>query len=175
MELLLHQCSMADLDQLVLISRQTFIDAFATQNNAEDFEQYLNSALTRERIASELEHSHTSFYFVLNNKDETVGFFKVNDAKAQTDIFDETSYELERIYVVSGYQQLGVGTWMIDRVISLAQKAKKAYIWLGVWEENVRAIRFYEKKGFIKFGKHPYYIGKDKQMDWLMKLDLTTL
>jgi len=174
MELLLHYCSMANLDQLVLISRKTFMDAFAAQNNPEDFEQYLNTALSRERISYELLHPHTSFYFVKNSK-ETIGYFKINDANAQTDIFDKTSYELERIYVVSHYQGHGIGNWMIDQVIYLAQVAKKDYIWLGVWEENTAAIRFYEKKGFIKFGKHPYYIGKDKQMDWLMKLDLTTL
>ena len=174
MELTLHHCSIGDLDQLVLISRKTFTDAFAAQNDPEDFEHYLNTALTSETLANELNHSHTSFYFVKNSK-ETVGYFKINDAKAQTDIHDKSSYELERIYVVSGYQGHGIGEWMIEQVVYLAQKAKKDYIWLGVWEENTAAIRFYEKKGFIKFGRHPYYIGKDKQMDWLMKLDLTTL
>jgi len=174
MKLTLHHCSTADLDQLVLISRKTFSEAFAAQNNPDDFEHYLNTALTRETIAAELDHFHTSFYFVKNLK-ETIGYFKINDAKAQTDIFDKTSYELERIYVISGYQGYGIGEWMIDQIIQLAQRAKKDYIWLGVWEENTAAIRFYEKKGFTKFGEHPFYIGKDKQMDWLMKLDLTTL
>jgi ribosomal protein S18 acetylase RimI-like enzyme len=174
MELTLHHCSIADLERLVLISRKTFTDAFAAQNDPEDFEHYLNTALTSETLANELNHSHTSFYFVKNSK-ETVGYFKINDAKAQTDIHDKSSYELERIYVVSGYQGHGIGEWMIEQVVHLAQKAKKDYIWLGVWEENTAAIRFYEKKGFLKFGRHPYYIGKDKQMDWLMKLDLTTL
>lgn len=174
MELTLQHCSKKDLDQLELISRKTFSDAFASQNNPEDFEYYLRTALTKERIASELDHPDTSFYFVIKNT-ETVGFFKINAAKAQTDIFDETSCELERIYVLSDHQGDGIGEWMLGQVIHMAQEAKKDYIWLGVWEENIRAIRFYEKKGFIKFGKHPYYIGKDKQMDWLMKLDLTTL
>jgi ribosomal protein S18 acetylase RimI-like enzyme len=165
---------MADLDQLILISRETFTEAFAAQNNPQDFEHYLNTALTRERIACELDHPQASFYFVKNTK-EIVGYFKINDAKAQTDICDNTSYELERIYVLSNHQGHGIGKWMIEQVIHLAQEAKKEYIWLGVWEENIRAIRFYENKGFIKFGKHPYYIGKDKQMDWLMRIDLTTL
>lgn len=174
MELTLQHCSMADLDELILISRETFTEAFAAQNNPEDFEHYLNTALTKDKIVRELEHPQTSFYFVKKSK-ETVGFFKINDATAQTDINDNTSYELERIYVLSNHQGHGIGEWMIKQVIHLSQEAKKEYIWLGVWEENIRAIRFYENKGFIKFGRHPYYIGKDKQMDWLMKLDLTTL
>ncbi len=174
MKLLLRQCTIKDLDQLVKISQKTFIEAFAKQNNQDDFEHYLNTALSKETIASELDHPDSLFYFVMK-EDQTIGFLKINAAKAQTDIFDETSYELERIYLLSGYQNLGIGEWMLEEIIQLAQDDRKDFIWLGVWEENIRAIRFYEKMGFVKFGKHPYYIGKDKQMDWLMKLDLTTL
>ncbi len=174
MKLLLRQCTIKDLDQLVKISQKTFIEAFAKQNNQDDFEHYLNTALSKETIASELDHPDSLFYFVMK-EDQTIGFLKINAAKAQTDIFDETSYELERIYLLSGYQNLGIGQWMLEEIIQLAQDDRKDFIWLGVWEENIRAIRFYEKMGFVKFGKHPYYIGKDKQMDWLMKLDLTTL
>jgi ribosomal protein S18 acetylase RimI-like enzyme len=174
MKLLLRQCTIKDLDQLVKISQKTFIEAFAKQNNQDDFEHYLNTALSKETIDRELDHPDSLFYFVINEH-KTIGFFKINAAKAQTDIFDESSYELERIYVLSAYQNLGIGEWMLEEVIQLAQDAGKDFIWLGVWEENTGAIRFYEKMGFIKFGKHPYYIGKDKQMDWLMKLDLTTL
>lgn len=174
MELSLHRCTLEDLDQLVLISRTTFTEAFAEQNDPADFEHYLNTALTKKRMGSELTHPHATFYFVFKHN-ELVGFFKINDVEAQTDIFDATSYELERIYVLTHYQGQGIGDWIMEQVIRLAKEAEKRFIWLGVWEKNTAAIRFYEKKGFIKFGKHPYYIGKDKQMDWLMKLDLTTL
>jgi ribosomal protein S18 acetylase RimI-like enzyme len=42
--------------------------------------------------------------------------------------------------------------------------------WLGVWEDNHRAIRFYEKNGFEKFDSHPFILGESKQTDLLMKL-----
>ena len=83
--------------------------------------------------------------------------------------------ELERIYVKRTFQGNQVGHWMLNHIKYIATKKKKNYLWLGVWEKNVNAIRFYEKNGFIKFGEHPYYIGSDKQMDWLMKLNLANL
>jgi len=58
-------------------------------------------------------------------------------------------------------------------VKQLALKTGKSFLWLGVWEKNIRAISFYKEHGFVKFGKHPYYIGKDKQMDWLMRYELS--
>jgi ribosomal protein S18 acetylase RimI-like enzyme len=65
-----------------------------------------------------------------------------------------------------------LGSWLLDEIKSLGREEGKKYLWLGVWEENGEAIRFYKRHGFVTFGKHPYYIGSDRQMDWLMQLDL---
>jgi ribosomal protein S18 acetylase RimI-like enzyme len=43
-------------------------------------------------------------------------------------------------------------------------------VWLGVWEENHRAIRFYTKNGFVVFDKHVFIMGNDEQTDLLMQL-----
>ena len=174
MYLQLQLCTSNDTKKLLSISRQTFIDAFEDANKPEDFAHYMNTAFSEETILQELLNPHASFYFV-NQKNHTVAYFKLNDHKAQTDVHDKDAFELERIYVLSAYQGLGIGHWVIEQVSALAKKAQKKYIWLGVWEKNVSAIQFYEKKGFVKFGRHPYYIGQDKQMDWLMRLDLSTL
>jgi diamine N-acetyltransferase len=45
-------------------------------------------------------------------------------------------------------------------------------VWLGVWEHNPRAIAFYEKWGFEKFGAHDFLLGTDLQTDILMKKKL---
>ena len=45
-------------------------------------------------------------------------------------------------------------------------------IWLGVWEHNVSAIRFYERNQFQLFGKHSFILGSDEQTDLLMELHL---
>ncbi len=165
-------CSADDLETLVLISNKTFRDAFESLNDPEDFQHYLNTALSAEKLASELEDPLSKFFFVYLNG-EIVGFYKVNEGKAQTDIRDPKAIELERIYVLSPYQGRGFGRMIIEHVLFRARELGKEYIWLGVWEKNIGAIAFYEKLGFVKFGRHPYYIGSDKQMDWLMRLDLS--
>jgi len=43
-------------------------------------------------------------------------------------------------------------------------------VWLGVWEENQRAINFYKRNGFKEFGKHSFIVGDDEQTDLMMKL-----
>jgi len=48
------------------------------------------------------------------------------------------------------------------------------YAWLGVWEENHRAIQFYAKNGFVTFDKHVFTLGDEQQTDLLMKLKIQT-
>ena len=56
--------------------------------------------------------------------------------------------------------------------MQVARAQKAAYVWLGVWEENVRAINFYKKQGFNEFDKHIFMLGDDAQTDLLMRLPL---
>jgi ribosomal protein S18 acetylase RimI-like enzyme len=174
MNLHLAKCTNTDLDKLISISRETFIDAFEKQNNPDDFKAYMKNAFSREQISRELSNPQMSFYLVYS-EDELIGYFKLNENEAQGDIKDNNAIELERIYVKSPFQRNKIGEFMLNHIKGIAISKNKSYLWLGVWKKNNTAIRFYEKNGFIKFGEHPYYIGSDKQMDWLMKLNLITL
>ena len=77
--------------------------------------------------------------------------------------------------MLKAFQGRKIGWWMLEQVGELGSTMGKDYLWLGVWEKNKGAIGLYEKFGYRKFGSHPYYIGKDKQTDWLMRFDLVTL
>ncbi len=167
-----HKCEIADLDLLVAISRKTFVDAFESDNNPIDFKAYIDAAFDRENIKKQLNNPNSYFYFVFRES-QLVGYFKLNVAEAQTDIKVLESIELERIYVLKDFQGNQIGKQMLQKTIEIAVKADKRFMWLGVWENNTNAIRFYQKYNFIKFDTHPYYIGSDKQTDWLMRLDLT--
>ncbi len=174
--MLLHykKCSVGDLETLLWISRKTFSDAFEKENNPEDFQSYIDTAFRREAISDQLKNKKIHFYFVYVN-DELAGYFKLNETGAQSDINDPETVELERIYVLEDFQGKNIGTRMLNEVTAIARKLEVNYLWLGVWEENRSAIRFYERYGFVKFGEHPYAVNTDIQTDWLMKLELEDL
>lgn len=171
MSLTYRKCTNADLDTLIRISKETFSAAFEKDNDPEDFQAYLKKAFAPEQIVSELNNPDCFFYFVFDDEN-LVGYFKLNVGAAQTDVHDKNAMELERIYVLGEHQGKQIGAWMLGQINTLAQTMGKAYIWLGVWEHNPKAIQFYQKHGFQKFGEHPYYIGTDEQTDWLLRLDL---
>ena len=171
MKLHLEPCTVADLSVLAELSKSTFKEAFESQNNPDDFKAYINSAFGDKSLLKELQDYNSSFFLVYRDSD-LAGYIKLNENGSQSDIRDNNSLEIERIYVLSEFQGQGIGAWMLGQVISMARDKKKYYLWLGVWERNTQAIKFYERLGFYKFGSHPYYIGRDEQTDWLMRLDI---
>ncbi len=158
----------SDLDTLLTISKETFYDAFEHLNNPEDFEAYTSVAFTAEKLLSEINNPNSAFYFALIDG-EKVGYIKLNYASEQSEFQDDNSVEVSRIYVRSDQQGKQIGKQLIDFVITKAIEAKLEYVWLGVWEHNPDAIRFYERSGFVIFSSHEFWVGNDKQTDILMR------
>lgn len=171
MQLSFQPCDLSDLDALVAISKETFVAAFEKDNDPDDFQHYIETAFSRTKLQKELEDEDTCFYFAFDSE-VLIGYFKLNAGNAQTDVHDERALEIERIYVIESYQGKRIGAQMLQKILDLAKDHGKEYVWLGVWEHNPKAVRFYQRHGFQKFGEHPYYIGKDKQTDWLLRLNI---
>lgn len=163
-----RKCGLGDLEKLQELSKTTFSNAFEEDNNPEDFHIYLEKAFSSQQLKKELKNPNSEFYFALVD-DAIMGYLKINFNDAQSELREPYGAELERIYVISSFQGKGLGQDMLLQAEKLIQRKGKNYLWLGVWEHNRNAIRFYERYGYEKFDTHPYYIGKDKQTDWLLK------
>jgi len=61
---------------------------------------------------------------------------------------------------------------LYNNAIKIAKQKNAEYVWLGVWEENYRALKFYKKNGFVEFDKHIFKLGNEEQTDIMMKLKL---
>jgi ribosomal protein S18 acetylase RimI-like enzyme len=169
----LTKCTLGQCEELALLAEKTFRESFQAMNDPDDFEDYIQKAFKPEQIRKELWTDDSDFY-LLYQDGLLAGYFKTNICQAQTDIRDAEGMELERIYVLSEFQGNGLGRYMIEAAKEQALLLHKTYLWLGVWKENKDAVRFYQDNGFRIFGEHPYYIGNDRQMDWLMRYDLIT-
>ncbi|SMG52036.1 GNAT family N-acetyltransferase, partial [Sphingobacterium psychroaquaticum] len=103
---------------------------------------------------------------------EVIGYLKINFGQSQTELKDEKALEIERIYVLKEYHGKNVGQVLYQKAMEIAKEKKADYVWLGVWEENPRAISFYKKNGFVEFDKHIFKLGDDEQTDIIMKLKM---
>ena len=157
--------------QLQQIGKQTFFETFSEGNTEENMKQYLEKGFSIEKLTSELTDKNAEFYFALID-DNIIGYLKLNFGESQTELKDNKALEIERIYVLKDFHGKSVGQILYDKAIHIARQKNADYVWLGVWEENPRAINFYKKNGFIEFDKHVFKLGNDEQTDIMMKLKL---
>lgn len=167
----IKKIGLADIEPLQTISKQTFLETFSDGNTEENMQLYLEEGFTVDKLTLELTDPNSDFYFAsLGNK--IIGYLKINVGQAQTELKDNKAVEIERIYVLKEFYGQQVGQILIDLALNLAKERNADYIWLGVWEQNARAINFYKKNGFVAFDKHLFKLGNDEQTDILMKLPL---
>ncbi|WP_414842091.1 GNAT family N-acetyltransferase [Enterococcus saccharolyticus] len=167
MSLRLEKCTVNDLKTLQEISFETFNDTFAKQNSPENMNAYLDNAYTDEKLTTELQTPHSTFFFLYKD-DELAGYLKVNTDEAQTEAIAVNALEIERIYIRSTHKRQGLGRYLIDQACNLAVKKGKETIWLGVWEHNQPARAFYQTMGFVRQGQHSFFMGDDEQTDFIM-------
>lgn len=160
-----------DIDQLQKIGRETFYETFSESNTEENMRNYLETGFSIDKITTELNDENTEFYFA-KIENNVIGYLKLNFGGSQTELKGDKAIEIERIYVLKEYHGQKVGQILYDKAIEIAKKKNAEFIWLGVWEENPRAINFYKKNGFIEFDKHIFKLGDDEQTDIMMKLNL---
>ncbi len=160
-----------DIGQLQKIGRQTFYETFSAGNTEENMQKYLEEGFSIDKLTSEINDQHAEFYFVTLEND-VIGYLKLNFGQSQTELQDEHALEIERIYVLKEFYGKNVGQLLYNKAIQIAREKNADYVWLGVWEDNPRAINFYKKNGFVEFGKHVFKLGNDEQTDIMMKLEL---
>jgi ribosomal protein S18 acetylase RimI-like enzyme len=160
-----------DLDELQTISRITFHETFAGDNSPEDMNKYLDEEFSAGKLNKELKDRNTQFYFA-TLKNKIIGYLKINFGPSQTELQNENAVEIERIYVLKAYHGKNPGQLLYQKALEIALQKEVDFIWLGVWEHNLRAIHFYKKNGFVAFDKHLFKLGDDDQTDIMMKLSL---
>ena len=168
-EIALAKVTLSDIKMLQKISRETFLETFSAENTGENMTKYLNEAFSEQKLSDELINKESQFYFAVLNGD-VIGYLKLNVGQSQTELRDGKALEIERIYVLKEFHGKSIGQLLYTKALQAARQINADYVWLGVWEENLRAINFYKKNGFVAFDKHVFKLGNDEQTDIMMKL-----
>ncbi|OQP56984.1 hypothetical protein A3860_10450 [Niastella vici] len=167
-EISIREATTEDAALIADLSRQTFYDTFAAANTAQDMDKFMNEAFTREKLMAEV-GVPGNIFLLAYEASEPVGYARLRETGSPLLIEDGLALEIARIYAVQKSIGKGVGRALMQHSIEIAREKSARVIWLGVWEKNQKAIAFYMKWGFEKFGEHVFMLGNDPQTDWLMK------
>lgn len=160
-----------DFEALLAFAKENFRLTYEHLNDPEDFKIYMSKSFDPEAFRKEINNPNS--HFILLKKDNQIlGYFKLNIGEAQTESKPDQYAELERVYIDAQNKGLGHGKQMLQYAFEYAREQGKTKLWLGVWELNENAQKFYTKMGFEITGKHVFLLGKDEQTDYIMELTL---
>lgn len=172
-DILIRQANFDDAKLLTDLSYTTFWDAFAhhPKNAPDDLAHYMRQAFNEEQIAAELQDPK-SIFLLAEIDGKPAGYAKLVVDYVEPGVTATRPIELNRLYSHQEYLGKGVGQNLMDACFERAKNDGHDVMWLGVWEYNPRAQRFYEKNGFRIVGKHTFRLGADPQTDLLMQKEI---
>lgn len=167
MEITIRRILLQDAPVLAQISRQTFYDTFTGTCTEPDMQLFLEHYYNLTQVQQELDNAADLFFFAEVNG-EPVGYIRfMEDYSGWPLVQQWKALELKRLYVLKEFHGKKIAQELMDYFIEYATKNKYACVWLGVWEHNMRAQKFYAKYGFVNSGyTHDFPIGDTPQTDW---------
>ncbi len=167
-EIMIRVAGTNDAELIAEMSRQTFYDTFAVYNSKENMDLFMNNSFSTEALMKEVREPGNIFLLAYDNE-KPVGYARMRENNNPPQLGDLPAIEIARIYSLTASIGKGIGKMLMQHCIAMAKERNNKAVWLGVWEQNQRAIDFYIQWGFVKFGDHVFMLGNDPQNDWLMK------
>ncbi len=161
-----------DNELLATVGAETFFDSFAADNTPENMAAYLQAAFSPEKQSRQLADPNSRFLIAEING-EVVGYAHLKFGAAPNGIAARKPLEIARFYARKPWIGRGVGARLMEACLQEARSAGCDGVWLDVWEQNLRAIAFYQKWGFVEVGRQTFQLGDDLQQDLLMAISIS--
>jgi diamine N-acetyltransferase len=168
-EITMRRITLRDVPALSVLAKQTFCDTFTGTCTEEDMQDFLERYYNENTLAKEVEDKSMEYFFAMIDE-EIVGYLLFADGKEDfAEIHGSTALELKRFYVSKEFHGKGTAHKMMDFFLGHAKAQGYDTAFLGVWEFNHRAQKFYSKFDFkLTNHRHNFPIGKTPQTDVYM-------
>lgn len=122
-------------------------------------EEHLNTYLSEDAIRKDIS---SSSYYVVEALEGCLGVLKLV-------LDDRDKAEIAKLYVLGEARAQGVGSQLMDAALKWSKEQNAKTIWLNVWQENKKAIQFYEKHNFKQVGFTDVFVGEVAFKDFVME------
>lgn len=172
----LRRAGAADRDLLVALGRETFFDTFVGTCSEEDMDLFLRESFAPAKVEKELQQPGSYFFLLSCAEGEVLGYARLFDdpdiGETLPEEYRTGAIELVRFYLKRKAFGTGAAQLLMEHCLNESRQLGCTRIYLGVWEKNLRAQRFYEKCGFRKFAEKIFMVGNDVQIDWYFGREL---
>lgn len=169
--ILIRPAEPGDAAALTALGRRTFSDAFGADNSPDDLRDFLDGAYRVDIQQRELADDALT-YLVAERDGALLAFALLRSGKPCPHVSDPSAIELQRFYLDAGSQGTGLAQRLMASCLSHAAASGAGTLYLGVWEHNARALRFYAAQGFREVGSQVFHVGSDPQQDLVLARSL---
>jgi ribosomal protein S18 acetylase RimI-like enzyme len=167
---LIRRASLADAEALAAIGEATFRETFGHLYPPADLEPFLAEAYDLARTRADLADPAKASWIV-EADGETIGFALAGPCNLPHADVTPQSGELKRIYLLTAWQNGGLGRRLFAETLAWLQAQGPRDVWIGVWSENRGAQRFYERQGFDKIGEYGFVVGNTVDREYILRRD----
>lgn len=164
---IIRAATSSDAAALSTLAERVFRDTFRDGNTQSDLDAYCASAFSTDIQARELADADT-LTLVVERDNRLIAYAQLVANQTHGAVTGGRPIELKRFYVDKPFQGTPLAPQLMRASEEYARAAGADVVWLGVWERNPRAIRFYQKNGYHQVGEHTFTVGSDVQRDLVM-------
>jgi ribosomal protein S18 acetylase RimI-like enzyme len=165
---IIRQALPDDAALVASMGTRTFVDSFGGSNRPEDIDEYVAVHFSMDQVSVELRDPATTFLLLFEHG-AAIGYAKLVAGETPSTIRGPAPVELARIYLERDAIGKGHGAKLLHACLDTAGRKGFETIWLGVWDHNDRAIRFYERMDFRRAGELTFILGRQRQTDFVME------
>ena len=153
-----REATKADAPELAAFARQMFIETFGHAYRQQDLESHLAEKYHPKEFERSIEAGDE--IILAHDGQELVGYCKLGEVGLPMPHAPKEAKEIHRLYIHKKYHGGGLGQELFRRAMESNQLKSAPIVYLGVWEENARAQRFYFKNDFMPVGRYLYPVGQ---------------
>ncbi len=148
---MLRRATAEDAGKLALIGAASFLETFANDHPGDATVAFVRAYHSEAAWAATLAKHDTAVWVVEEAAGCPVGYAVLSAGSLPGTTPHDA--ELKRIYLLSKWQGSGTGRALYEAAEAEARSRGAVRMVLSVYTRNTRAIRFYERQGFVIIGE----------------------
>lgn len=144
--------------------RETYVDGY----DREDIDSYVEKSFSPAQQTAEIIEPGGRVLAIEDTQDGLLGFAHIRQTPAPVSLDGRFALEISRFYVDRPWHGRGIARVLMSACIAEARSRGADALWLLVYQDNPRAVAFYEKMGFRRAGTQPFQLGRRVDQDWVM-------
>jgi ribosomal protein S18 acetylase RimI-like enzyme len=167
----IRRATLSDLQLICVLAITTHYEAYFELDPSHDLADYCVRFFDLETVKSELANPNLT-YLIAEYKGNAVGFAELREGKKVKCMEGKNAIEVQRIYVIEPMKGKGIGKALIEKCCEIGREKGYASIWLGVWDKNVEAQKFYRKIGMENVGLTDFSDGKNEFLNFVFAKEI---